>query len=104
MNTFGSFHSKKESSHSRHHRRARRHRNSRRHLSRPLLTRFSCNFDLLQAILAIQSEPNNADHQLIHFVPISADGNDGDADEGGGNDNGNGNGNGNGNAAADITF
>ena len=42
-----------------HFRRARRHRNSRRHLRRPLLTRFTNDFDLLQAILARQIVPAN---------------------------------------------
>ena len=40
-------------------RRARRHRNSRRHLHRPLPTRFTNDFDLLQAILARQIVPAN---------------------------------------------
>ena len=42
-----------------HYRRARRHRNTRRHLHRPLLTRFTNDFDLLQAILARQIVPAN---------------------------------------------
>jgi len=53
-------------------RRARRHRNSRRHLHRPLPTRFTNDFDLLQAILARQIVPANncnAD-QVIHYCNI----------------------------------
>ena len=43
-----------------HYRRAnRRHRNTRRHLRRPVLNRFTNDFDLLQAILARQIVPAN---------------------------------------------
>ena len=61
MNSFSQSTGRKSSSKSPppHYRRARRHRNTRRHLHRPLLTRFTNDFDLLQAILARQIVPAN---------------------------------------------
>jgi len=70
-----------------HYRRARRHRNTRRHLHRPLLTRFTNDFDLLQAILARQIVPANncnAD-QIIHYCNVDTSrSEDGDGDNGSG--------------------
>ncbi len=85
MNSFSTKQEATEpSSTSSRHRRARRHRNSRRHLRRPLLTRFTNDQDLLQAILARQIVPNDENIERNRYACMLAPDPSGESDDGGG--------------------